>query len=151
MSPDQNGAGPWLWALDLETRATRRISSGLEIYSSIDASADGRRLIATVSNPVANLWTMPILNRLATEEDVKPLAVPTVRAFAPRYSGSALYYLSSRGGGDGLWRYEGSEASEVWRGTDGALLEPAAIARDGSRVAIILRKQGKRTDDAALA
>ena len=144
VSPDQNGAGPWLWALDLETRATRRISSGLEIYSSIDASADGRRLIATVSSPVANLWTMPILNRLATEDDVKPLAVPTVRAFAPRYSGSALYYLSSRGGGDGLWRHDGSEASEVWRGTDGALLEPAAIARDGSRIAIILRKQGKR-------
>ena len=144
VSPDQDGAGPWLWALDLETRAPRRISSGLEIYSSIDASADGRRLIATVSNPVANLWTMPILNRLATEEDVKPLAVSTVRAFAPRYSGSALYYLSSRGGGDGLWRHEGSEASEIWRGTDGALLEPASIARDGGRIAIILRKQGKR-------
>jgi Tol biopolymer transport system component len=144
-SPDENGAGPWLWAYDTERRSSRRISSGLEVYSSIDASADGKRLVTTVSAPTANLWSMPILDRPTEEKDVKQFPVPTVRAFAPRYGAAALFYLSSRGGGDGLWRFENGQAAEVWRGADGALFEPAAVSFDGRRVAVVLRRQGKRT------
>ena len=32
---------------------------------------------------------------------------------------------------------------EIWKGADGALLEPAAVSPDGRRVAIVLRQQGK--------
>ena len=153
VSPDQNGAGPWLWALDLERKVSRRISSGLEVYSSVDASADGRRLAAAVSNPTANLWSVPILDRLAKDEDVTPFSVSSVRAYAPRFAGASLFYLSSRGGGDGLWRYENGQATEIWRGSDGALFEPPAVSSSVSRsdsigafrVAVILRKQGRRT------
>lgn len=144
-SPDQNGAGPWMWALDTERKVTRRISSGLEVYSSVDASADGRRLVVTVSKPTANLWSFPIVDRPAEEKDVKAFTLPSVRAYAPRFGGSSLFYLSSRGGGDGLWRYDSGQATEVWRGADGALFEPPAVSTDGRRVAMILRKQGKRT------
>jgi Tol biopolymer transport system component/predicted Ser/Thr protein kinase len=143
-SPDQNGAGPWLWALDTNTRRSVRVGSGLEVYSSVDASADGRRLVVTVSRPSANLSSMPILDRPAEERDVKPYPLPSVRAYAPRFGGTALFYLSSRGGGDGLWREQNGQAIEVWRGADGALLEPAAVSPDGQRVAVILRKQGTR-------
>jgi Tol biopolymer transport system component len=143
-SPDQNGAGPWLWALNTETRRSTRIGSGLEVYSSVDASADGRRLVVTVSRPTANLLSIPILDRPTEEKDAKPYPVSSVRAYAPRFGGKALFYLSSRGGGDGLWRFEDGQAIEVWRGADGALLEPAAVSPDGRRVAVILRKQGKR-------
>jgi len=149
VSPDPNGAGPWLWALDLERRVSQRISSGLEVYSSVDASADGRRLAVAVSNPTANLWSVPIRDRPAEEKDVKPFTLPSVRAYAPRFGGASLFYLSSRGGGDGLWRYEKGQATEIWRGTDGALFEPPAVsasnALSGPRVAVILRKQGRRT------
>ena len=145
VAPDQDSAGPWLWSLNPDTKVIRRISSGLEVFSSIDASADGRRLVATISNPTANLASLPILDRVTTDDDVKPLGVPTVRALAPRYGGTTLFYLSSRGGGDGLWRYDGTDSTEIWRGADGALLEPPAVTRDGRRVAVILRKQGKRT------
>jgi len=69
---DQDGAGPWLWALDVETRVTRRLSFGLEKYTSIAASADRRRLAAVVANPVANLWSVPVLDHAATEGDVQP-------------------------------------------------------------------------------
>ena len=144
-SPDQDGAGPWLWSLDPQSRIMRRISSGLEVYSSIDAGADGRRLVATISNPTANLASLPILDRITNDDDVKPLGLPTVRAWAPRYGGATIFYLSSRGGGDGLWRYDGTDATEIWRGAGGALLEPPAVTRDGRRVAVILRKQGRRT------
>ena len=112
VSPDQNGAGPWLWALDTERKVSRRISSGLEVYSSVDVSGDGRSLAVTVSNPTANLWSIPILDRPADEKDVKSVSLPSVRAYAPRYRGTSLFYLSSRGGGDGLWRYENGQATE---------------------------------------
>ena len=144
-APDENGAGPWLWSLDTQRRTSRRISSGLEVYTSVDASADGRRLVASVANPTATLWSVPILNRPTTEADVTPVKVSSVRAYAPRIGASGLFYLSSRGGGDGLWRHDNGQATEIWRGSEVALREPAAVSPDGRRLAVVLRKQGKRT------
>jgi Tol biopolymer transport system component len=142
---DETGTGPWLWALDTETRVSRRVSEGLERYTSVETSGDGKRLVATLSNPTANLWTIPLLDREVHEADIKPLTLPTGRALAPRYGGGALFYLSSRGGADGLWRLQDGDVTEVWRGVDGALLEPPTPSPDGRRVAVILRKAGKRT------
>ena len=141
---DGDGSGPWLWAFDLKRKDSRRASFGLEQYTSVEASADGRKLVATISNPVAGLWSVPILDRLAEEHDVKPFTVPTVRALAPRFAGSSLFYLSSLGTGDGLWRLRDGQATEVWKGADGALLETPAVSPDGGRVAIVLRRSGKR-------
>jgi eukaryotic-like serine/threonine-protein kinase len=84
---DEDGSGPWLWALNAENKKTRRVSFGLEQYTSVAASADGRRLVATVANPSANLWSVPILDRPVGEGQVTPFPVPTVRALAPRFGG----------------------------------------------------------------
>jgi hypothetical protein len=135
-----DGSGPWLWALDVGRKITRRVSFGLEKYTSVAASADGRRLAATVANPVANLSTVPITDHVAGERDVKPLLVPAVRALMPRFGGTTLFYLSSRGMGDGLWRYQDGKAQEIWNGAEGALLEPPAVSLDGHRVAFVLRR-----------
>jgi serine/threonine protein kinase/Tol biopolymer transport system component len=144
VAPDADGSGPWLWAFDVKRMVSRRASVGLEQYTSVQASADGRKLVATISNPVAGLWTVPILDRLAEERDVKPFKAPNVRALAPRFGGSSLFYLSSHGAGDGLWRLRDGQATEIWKGADGALLETPAVSRDGSRVAIVLRRNGRR-------
>ena len=40
---NENGAGPWLWAFDAETRTSHRVSLGLEQYTALAATADGRR------------------------------------------------------------------------------------------------------------
>ena len=142
---DSVGAGPWLWTLDTETRASHRVSLGLEQYTSIAASADGRRLVASVARPRAELLTMPITSRLTTVDDVQPYGVPGVRALAPRIRGQALFYLSGQGTGDGLWRRQDDQATEIWRGSRGALLEAASVSPDGLRVAVVLRQGGKRT------
>ena len=141
---DGDGSGPWLWVFDLKRKDSRRASVGLEQYTSVQASADGRKLVATISNPVAALWTVPILDGVAEEHDVKPFAVPNVRALAPRFGGSSLFYLSSLGTGDGLWRLRDGQVTEIWKGADGALLETPAVSPDGGRVAIVLRRNGKR-------
>jgi Tol biopolymer transport system component len=90
------------------------------------------------------LWRVPLLDRQAEERDVQPYPVPTVRALAPRFGGRSLFYLSTRGTGDGLWRAQDGQASEVSKGADGGVSEPPAVARDGGRVAIVVRRDGKR-------
>jgi dipeptidyl aminopeptidase/acylaminoacyl peptidase len=144
LAPDQNGLGPWLWALDLDRKVSHQVSSGLEKYTSIAASADGHRLVAALSNPSVSLCSVPILGRLAEERDVKPFPLPTVRALAPRFSANSLFYLSSSGEADGLWRYQDGQALEIWKGADGPLLVPPAVSLDGRRVAIVLKRQGRR-------
>ena len=57
--------GPWIWALDVNSRTTHRVSFDLEKYVSIAASADGGHLVATESNPIPSLWIVPILNHVA--------------------------------------------------------------------------------------
>jgi serine/threonine protein kinase/Tol biopolymer transport system component len=143
LSPAADGSGPWLWALDVDSKATRRAGYGLEKYISLAASGNGRRLVASGSNPTASLSTIPILDRPVDERDVKPFPVPTVRALAPRFGADAVFYLSSLGGGDGLWRHQDNQPLELWKGADGRLFEPAAVSPDGTRVAISLLRQGQ--------
>ena len=143
VSREEDGSGPWLWELDPQHKRTRRSSFGLEKYTSLAASADGRRLVATVANPSATLWTVPILDHEVTESEAKPLAIPTLRALSPRYRGSSLFYLSSTGGHDGLWRYQNGHALEILRGADGPLFASPDVSPDGGHVAVVLRRQGR--------
>jgi hypothetical protein len=141
---DAGGAGPWLWAFDVQRKATRRVSLGIERYTSVSASAAGTRVVATVANPSANLWDVPILDRPVTEQDVKPFQLPSVNATAPRYGGDALFYLSLSGDRNGLWRYYESQAVEIWRGPNGILVDPPAISSNSRQIAISLQQKGKR-------
>jgi Tol biopolymer transport system component len=141
----EDGSGPWLWVLDVESRASHRVNLGLQQYTSIAASANGRRLVASVARPRAGLWTVPIREgRPAADSDVQPYELPGVRALAPRARGTSLFYLSSQGTGDGLWRHHDGTSVEIWQGSQGVLLEPAAVSPDGLRVVVALRKAGKR-------
>jgi serine/threonine protein kinase/Tol biopolymer transport system component len=141
---DENGAGPWLWAFDAETRTSRRVSSGLEQYTSLAATADGRRLAASVVNVQVNLWSLPITSRVVEEKDVEAFPVPTARAQTPRFGGGSLFYLSSRDGADGLWSYRDGRALEIWKGSEGALQSPPAVSSNGSSVAFALSRNGKQ-------
>ena len=143
IAKDHEGSGPWLWTLDTNSRATRRVAFGTEQYLSIAGSAGHRRLVASVANPSASLWTVPILDHPAEDGDARPMVLPTVRALAPRVAGRSLFYLSSQGTGDGLWRFEDGKAVEILKGSDEALFEPPAISADGRQVAVILRREGK--------
>jgi Tol biopolymer transport system component len=142
----EDWSGPWLWALDIDRRKARRVHAGIDQFTSVAASRDGSRVVATVANPTATLWTVPLRDGIAHERDAQlyPLPVPTGQAYAPRLSTKALFYLSAGGTADGLWKIEDGRASEIWRNADGALSEPPAVSPDGSRLAIVVRRQGKR-------
>ncbi|MBV8809855.1 MAG: PD40 domain-containing protein, partial [Acidobacteriaceae bacterium] len=144
VAKEHDGSGPWLWSFDLSHKVPHRIAFGLEQYTSLSASNDGRRLAVTVANPTVRLWSIPIRDSIITEADVKPFPPDSRRALAPRLRGSALYYLSSIGAGDRLWRFEGGRSSEVWGAGQSGLGEPPAISPDGTQMAVLTRQRGKR-------
>ena len=142
----EDRTGPWLWLLDVETGQSTRVPSGVDQYTSVSASRDGRRIVASVANPSASLWQVPLRDRLVDEGDAEPyrLPMPTGMVLAPRFGRESLFYLSSRGARDGLWSVGDGKASEVRRSVDGALSEPPAVSPDGLRLAVAVRREGKR-------
>ena len=76
----EDGTGPVLWTLDVRSKITRKVSFGLERYTSVSASRDGRRIVATVANPSASLWRVPA--RRSGCRRARRAAVPSVHAYA---------------------------------------------------------------------
>ncbi len=140
----EDGSGPWLWSLDIPSRVSRRIISGTERYTSVSASRDGGRIVVTEANPSSSLWTVPILDRPADDADVEPFPVQTDSAVAPRYGGDSLFYLAAGGTGDGLWAFTEGKPFKILKGADGPVFEFPAPSPDGSRVAVIRRREGKQ-------
>jgi Tol biopolymer transport system component len=143
VSRANDGSGPWLWSLDVPTRLTRRVSS-VDPYTYVSASRERRRVVAAVARRTSSLWRVPVRDRPAEDRDVTPYPLPVERGLAPRFAGSVLFFLSGRGTGDGLWRLDAGQLSQVWNPVDGALSEPAVPSRDGKRVAVVVRREGKR-------
>ena len=141
-----DGSGRWLYATDVEHRIPHRVSSGIaEQYLSVSVDqAQPHHLIATVANPTAGLWTVPITNDIEPESAVAPIQAANTRALSPRYAGDYLAFLSSKGGADGLWKLDnGGAAVELWKGGDGGVVAPPAISPDGSRICFSYRRQGR--------
>ncbi len=147
VAADENGAGTWLYALDLKRREGHRVSVGIEQYSSIAASAilagRHRRLVATVSSPTGALWSVPITPAPSTEASVTPFSVPSSEVSSPRFGPDYLLYLSSRDLADGLWKLQDGSASELWKATEGAVLAAPGVSADGGHIAIAVMKLGR--------
>ncbi len=138
-----DGSGPWLYVTDVGQRIPRRVSFGLVRYTSVSATADGRRLVVTEANPTANLWTIPISDRIVAESAARRVSLPTTRAVAPAYGPGYFVYLSSKGGPDGLWKFQDGAATELWKASEGAVVAAAAVSTDGRRIAFSMQKQGR--------
>ena len=96
-----DGSGPWLHVLDTRSRESRRVIVGADRYESLAASADGRRLLATVVHPMSTLWRVPVTDGVADESAATRIALPTTWArFAAVRSGlSAVRVLETGPGG----------------------------------------------------
>jgi serine/threonine protein kinase/Tol biopolymer transport system component len=140
-----DGSGQWLYALDVEQRIPHRVSSGIaEQYLSVTVSnTRPRRLIASVATPSANLWTVPISDRVQTEADVSRLSLPYTRAVSPSAASDYVLFLSSKGGADGLWKLREGAVTELWKGSDGGVVAAPAVAPDGTQICFSSREQGR--------
>ena len=143
LATDDDGSGPWIYAMDVERRVPHRISTGVEEYLSLAASADGRRLVATVSRSTAGLWRVPIGDRVIDESGATPIPLPTGRGLSPRVGpGYIIYRAPKAGNGRPLEAPDGGAPTELWNGVDGRALGGPAISPDGQRLAFLVQRRG---------
>lgn len=128
-SPD--GTGPWLYALDVRTRASRRIGFGVDRYTSLAASADRRRVVATVGHARGSLWRMPLDG---TAEPAR-IDVPTVGGSSPRWGEGFLVYVAAKHDGSALQKLANDAVTELWSAPRTRIVGGPALAPDGRRIA----------------
>jgi Tol biopolymer transport system component len=140
LATDADGFGPWIHALDLERRQPRRVGPGVDAYTSLSASADGRWLVTTVANRKVTLWRVPLADGRAHLAAAQRIPLDTGAGTSPRLGPSFLVYVSSKGTGDGLWKLQAGAATELWSAADARIIGPPALSRDGRRVAFASRQ-----------
>jgi Tol biopolymer transport system component len=143
LATDADGYGPWIYAMDVNRRVPHRISTGVEEYTSLAASASGRRLVATVSRRTAGLWRVPVEGRVVDASSAVPVPLPTTHALSPRVGPGFLVYRAPRAGRDALWKLSDGTPTQLWSGTEGRVLGGPAIAPDGRRLAFAAEKGGR--------
>lgn len=139
----EDGSGPWLYGMNLARRVAHRISMGVQQYTSIAATGDGRRMVATLANPKTSLWRVPISDRMAEESDSTRIALPTVGGLSPRLGPGYLLYLSPRDGTTGIRKLADGVATELWSGQEGRVVAGPAIGPDGRHIVVPVRQGGR--------
>jgi Tol biopolymer transport system component len=138
-APD--GSGPWVYGMNVQRRVPHRLTSGIEQYTSLAASADGRRLIATVSEPERTLWRVAISDSLQSGSTPARIALTTGTGFAPRIGPDYLLYVAAAGSGESIWKISGSTVTQLWSGNDARVIGGPAISADGRLVAFAVRQR----------
>lgn len=128
---EPDGSGPWIYGLDVERRVPHRLSPGFETYTSLSASADGRRLVASLSTPRTSLWRIALLVDAAGRVSAGAPTVLLTDAGVPRLGPGFLLFVSQRGGSQGLWTSVNGTARQIWSEPRARVLGAPAIARDG--------------------
>lgn len=144
LATDPDGSGPWLHSVDVERRIPHRLSSGADRYTSLAATADGRRLVATVASPKRTLWRVPIGDAPATISDAARISLTTGTGFSPRLGPSYLLYVAAAGtGSDSVWKLADGVATELWTAAGARIIGGPVIAPDGRQVAFSVRLNGQ--------
>ncbi|MDQ3230160.1 MAG: DNA-binding protein, partial [Pseudomonadota bacterium] len=140
-----DGSGPWLQGMNVERRVAHRIGPGIEAYTSLAASADGRRLVATRASPRTILWRVPVLARIANENDARRIPLPVAGGRSPRVGPGYLLIVSpSDGRGIGRLTTADNRLAELWNDTRSRLVAGPAIDPVHQRVAFTTAR-GKST------
>jgi Tol biopolymer transport system component len=144
LATSADGLGPWVYALDLDSRTTRRVKSASNAYTSLAATDDGRRLVVTESRPTASLWSVRLADGIADAKAVTQIPIRTQRGVAPRLGPDSLLYRAPKAGTDAIWKHEGSaDTHELWSGEEGRVIDGPALSADGQRVAFTVQSRGK--------
>lgn len=141
---EEDGSGPWLYVVDVERRKPRRVSHGAESYTSLSATGDGRRLVASARTQRTSLWRLPLSDRVMGAADASAIELPTIAGASPRFGRDSLLYLSPDDVTRGLWRLEGGEATQLWDGRRGRVVSQPAVHPNGKRVAFAVARDGRR-------
>jgi len=116
LASDRDGSGPWLYSVDVERRIPHRLTSGLDRYTSLAASADGHRLLVTLASPKITLWRIRLSDSPAEVSAAARIPLPTSTGFSPRLGPDYLLYISATGTSESIWKVANETATELWNG-----------------------------------
>jgi dipeptidyl aminopeptidase/acylaminoacyl peptidase len=139
LASDAQRAGPWLFAIDVERRIPHRLNFGLEHYTSLAASADGARIVATAAHVRSSLSRLSIT---PTGGRVAPISSS---GLSPRLGPDYLLYVASPGGRQGIWKLAHGASRELWSSTHSTVVGGPAIAPDGRQIAFAVADGEKNT------
>jgi Tol biopolymer transport system component/DNA-binding winged helix-turn-helix (wHTH) protein len=139
LATSSDGSGPWLYALDTGQRVPRRISFGLETYTSLGGSGGGKRLVATVVNPSSSLWRVTLRAKDGAATTASSPALFSADGAAPRLGPDYVLYVAWRGGEQGIWTLTQGISREIWSSTHALIAGVPAIAPDGRHIAFVTR------------
>jgi len=144
LANDPDGSGPWLYSMDVERRIPHRLASGVDRYTSLAASADGRRLVATLASPKTTLWRMRIADSPAGEPSAARVSLTTSTGSSPRLGKDYLLYVSVTGTTESIWkRANDGTGTELWSGLGARIFGGPTISPDGRSIAFSVSQQGQ--------
>lgn len=132
-TPD--GSGPWLHVLDLVRGNSRRLALGVERYTSLAASADGRRIVATLARAKSSLWRATITQDVIDTTTARRIAMPTTGGRSPRFGPGFLLYVATESQQDTLWKLADGGSIELWSAPQTRIVGGPALSPDGRHVA----------------
>jgi Tol biopolymer transport system component/DNA-binding winged helix-turn-helix (wHTH) protein len=143
LASDPDGSGPWLYSMDVERRIPHRLTSGLDLYTSLAASADGRRLAVTLASPKRTLFRMRISDSPAEVSAAARISLTTSTGFSPRLGPNYLLYVSATGTRESIWKLASGTGTELWSGQGARVFGGPAISPDGRNIAFSVRQHGQ--------
>jgi len=144
LASDPDGSGPWLYSMDVEHRIAHRLTSGLDRYASLAASADGRRLVVTLASPKKTLWRLRIADSHSEMPTAAQIQLTTGTGFSPRLGPNYLLYVSATGTGESIWKLANGTGTELWSGQGAQIFGGPAISLDGRYIAFSVRQHGQK-------
>ena len=143
LAGDADGSGPWLYSVDVERRIPHKLSSGLDRYTSLAASADGRRLVVTQASPKRTLWRLRLADSPAAAPTPARISLTTGTGFSPRLGGEYLLYVSATSASESVWKLANGTGTELWNGVGAQVFGGPAISPDGRSIAFSVRQHEK--------
>jgi Tol biopolymer transport system component len=143
LASDPDGSGPWLYSMDLKRRIPHRLTSGLDRYTSLAASADGRRLVLTLASQKRTLWRLRIADSRSEVPAAARISLTTNTGFSPRLGPNYLLYVSATGTSESIWKLADGTGTELWSGQGARVFGGPAISSDGRYIAFSVQQHGQ--------
>ena len=143
LASNPDGSGPSVYSVDVERRMPHRLTFGLDRYTSLAGSADGRRLVATHASPKRTLWRLRLADSLAETSAAARISLTTGMGFSPRLGPNYLLYVSATSTSESIWKFAEGSGTELWSGAGARIFGGPAISPDGQRFAFSVQQNGK--------
>jgi Tol biopolymer transport system component len=142
LASDRDGSGPWLYSIDVERRVPHRLTFGPDAYTSLAATADGKRLVVTRANPKRTLWRLHVGDSNGEFSDPTRITVTPPSAFSPLLASDYLIFVSSAGGSESIWKQANGTDAELWSSNGAEIIGRPSVSPDGGRIAFSARQNG---------